>query len=355
VGYAAGYANDKGTGNTFVGYSAGALIDTGYYNTFMGMSAGYNNTAGEHNTFVGAYAGNDNQTGVKNTYLGRDAGAGNISGSNNVLIGYRSGLLETGSNKLYIANDQFSSNTIIYGDFSTGRVGLGTLSPSQRLHVAGNVEVDSDLYAGGSVGIGTSSPSQKLHVRGSDPVVLIDDQGGGNTHLQFDLSSFEDWEIRTGANGFFVKNIDDATDYMVIRADGKVGIGTTSPSYELDVAGDIECTTLHETSDRRLKANIGQLTGALERVHQLRGVSFQWRQEVESENTGAPRHIGVVAQEVEEVFPELVSTPESGYKSVEYSKLTAVLIEAMKEQQQLIESQQKQIEKLTHRLDDLEK
>ncbi|MCP4712092.1 MAG: hypothetical protein GY869_26010 [Planctomycetes bacterium] len=113
---------------------------------------------------------------------------------------------------------------------------------------------------------------------------------------------------------------------------GSVGIGTTGPSYKLDVSGDIECTTLHETSDVRLKKDIQPLTEMLGKVGKLRGVSFQWKQPDPSKNADANhKHIGVIAQEVETVFPELVAEDDQGYKSVEYTKLTAVLIEAVKE------------------------
>ena len=99
-----------------------------------------------------------------------------------------------------------------------------------------------------------------------------------------------------------------------------------------DVAGEIRCFVLHETSDLRLKTDIKTINNALDKVSQLRGVSFHWNEEAES--SGAPnkdKQLGVVAQEVERIFPELVTTPENGYKSVDYTKLTSVLIEAIKE------------------------
>jgi hypothetical protein len=117
-----------------------------------------------------------------------------------------------------------------------------------------------------------------------------------------------------------------------IRGDGNVGVGTTAPAYKLDVEGDIECTALHETSDSRLKSDIQPITDALFKIEQLKGVSFRWNNEAESIGASAgDKQIGVLAREVESVFPELVSIPENGYKSVDYTKLTAVLIEAVKE------------------------
>ena len=72
--------------------------------------------------------------------------------------------------------------------------------------------------------------------------------------------------------------------------------------------------------------------GVLSRVRRLRGVSYEWREGEEHRGrTGAERELGVIAQEVEEVFPELVSTGSDGFKRVDYLGLIPVLIEAVKE------------------------
>ena len=91
--------------------------------------------------------------------------------------------------------------------------------------------------------------------------------------------------------------------------------------------GDIQYTgNLSYISDIRLKENITLLRGAIEKVSCLKGIYFNFKGE-SSDN----REIGVIAQDVEKVLPELVSTNEQGYKSVDYTKLTPVLIEAVKE------------------------
>jgi len=121
-------------------------------------------------------------------------------------------------------------------------------------------------------------------------------------------------------------------DQFLIRASNGVGIGKTNPAYALDVNGDIGCVALHESSDRRLKSKIVPIENALARIEKLRGVSFEWNRNAKALGAavGEPQ-IGVIAQEVEAVFPEIVAVPENGYRSVDYSKLTAVLIEAVKE------------------------
>lgn len=124
---------------------------------------------------------------------------------------------------------------------------------------------------------------------------------------------------------------------------GDVGIGISVPNVALDVSGSIEYTgTITDVSDRRLKKNIHNLTGSLEKVLVLRGVSFEMKDPELSER----EEFGVIAQEIEKVYPELVFTDPEGYKSVNYVGLIAPLIEALKEQQKILEQQSLTIESL---------
>jgi len=119
------------------------------------------------------------------------------------------------------------------------------------------------------------------------------------------------------------------TEIMRISSNNNVGIGTTSPAYKLDVAGKVRATEFLYSSDRRLKNNIKTIQNPLNKILNLRGVTFNW-------NDGGEPSIGLIAQEVEKVFPELVSGADS--KSVQYGNLVAPLIEAVKEQQRIIDN-----------------
>ena len=98
------------------------------------------------------------------------------------------------------------------------------------------------------------------------------------------------------------------------------------------VAGDV---VAYYSSDKRYKENIKPIESPIEKVKSIRGVTFQWNEKSHKE-TGK-KDVGVIAQEVEEVLPEIVQTRDNGYKAVDYQKLTAVLIEAVKEQQKQID------------------
>ena len=142
---------------------------------------------------------------------------------------------------------------------------------------------------------------------------------------------------------------------MRITNSGNVGIGTTSPAAKLHVAGNIKTNTINETSDARFKKNIQNIDTPLSKVLSLRGVYYYWDldnpdvQEIDSS-----KQIGMIAQEVEKILPELVNTDSNGYKSVEYSRVVAVLVEAMKEQQKTIDEQKDMINNLNERITKLE-
>jgi ribosomal protein S15P/S13E len=143
------------------------------------------------------------------------------------------------------------------------------------------------------------------------------------------------------------------TEWMRVNNSGYVGIGTTTPSVALDVAGEAHAADFVATSDMRFKEEVVPIDNALDKVLRLQGVYFKWNQRyrdtLKGSNTNR-RQIGVVAQQVVEVIPEVVSgwnDQEDEYLAVDCGRLTAVTIEAVKEQQ-------KQIRNLLERISTLE-
>ena len=99
----------------------------------------------------------------------------------------------------------------------------------------------------------------------------------------------------------------------------------------------------------RLKDNISVIKSPLEKISKISGVSFNWNDKQSAYEAGK-KDYGVIAQEVEEVLPELVTTRENGYKAVRYEKIVSLLIEATKAQQTQIEDLRNQVNELTQKL-----
>ena len=137
------------------------------------------------------------------------------------------------------------------------------------------------------------------------------------------------------------------SDVFVVNSKGQVGIGISDPSYKLHVLGNAYTTGLWESSDQRFKKNITNIKNAISLIMKLKGVTFEWRTDDYPEmDFDHGRQLGLIAQEVETIMPELVHTDANGYKSVSYDKLTALLIEGMKEQQTRLEVLEKKVDRL---------
>lgn len=120
--------------------------------------------------------------------------------------------------------------------------------------------------------------------------------------------------------------------------------------FTIDKEGNVTTTgTINGSSDARLKTNINTMTGSLDNILKLRGVTFNWK---ESSNPTKTQY-GFIAQEVEKVFPDLVGTDSNGYKTVNYIGVIPVLTEAIKTQQEEIESLKSENEQLKSTLEQL--
>ena len=114
-------------------------------------------------------------------------------------------------------------------------------------------------------------------------------------------------------------------------------------SNRIEAGGDI---VAFSSSDKRLKDNIEQIPNAIDKIQSIGGYSFDWNDKQDTYEVGS-RDIGVVAQEIEEVLPELVITRDNGYKAVKYEKMVALLIEGIKEQQEQINELKTKLDGIT--------
>lgn len=258
-----------------------------------------------------------------------------------------------------------------------GYVGIGTTSPSQELHVDGNG------YFTSAIGVGQSSPTSNIHLEPTNKSHLIRCIGNyTSTNAQVYMTGFYyGTRLQAGVNSstYYALHASGlSNDGLYVRTDGRVGVNTTTPRDTFDTEGNIVATSpsgqgtylglmkgagslpgyptsnyptvktdyanlyfstngqysgYHSLfygwatpSDQTLKENIQPITNALPRVMNLEGVYFEWVSDENSE-----RHIGLIAQNVESQFPELVATGGLPTKAVSYGHVVAVLIPAIQE------------------------
>lgn len=112
---------------------------------------------------------------------------------------------------------------------------------------------------------------------------------------------------------------------------GPIGVGTFTPNCALDVSGEVSSYGITLSSDLRYKENIVSLEEMLEKVLELEGVNYLFKTgEFSEKDFSEQLQVGLIAQEVEKVFPDLVITKADGYKAVNYSKLSPILLEALR-------------------------
>ena len=144
-----------------------------------------------------------------------------------------------------------------------------------------------------------------------------------------------------------VVEIEDQNGVVITidQLNSRVGIGVSTPTEELDVAGDVHAASFPTSSDERFKSDVAPLESCLSRVRQLRGITYRWSDfylnELGRGGAKTETMIGMIAQEVEPLFPELVrswsgdgqgeDTPGGRYRSLDYQRFGAVLLEAIKE------------------------
>ena len=122
-----------------------------------------------------------------------------------------------------------------------------------------------------------------------------------------------------------------------------IGMAASATAGRIDATNDI---VAYSSSDIRFKENITPIENAIDKINQIGGYTYDWKEENKIEHGYDGNDVGVIAQEIEAVLPQLVQTRESGYKAVKYDKLVALLIEGIKEQQYQIDELRNKIEKL---------
>lgn len=246
----------------------------------------------------------------------------------------------------------------------------------------GNTLGNSLIYDNGTnIGIGSTSPAAKLDIAGT--VKISGGSPGSGKVLTSDASGLASWTTPasgtitgSGSSNYVPKFTSSSAigNSKIYDNGSSVGIGTASPQATLDVRGSlgvygtfgatgisylqggasvtgtvtasssVTATAFYYSSDASLKKNVSPIMDSLEKIGKLDGVYFNW---IDSDNPS----MGLIAQNVEQIFPQAVSAnPQTGLKTVDYGKMVAPLIEAVKEQQKEIEALKKEVEGLKSQL-----
>ena len=247
---------------------------------------------------------------------------------------------------------------------------------NNRLFVADDVSFNSNLYVRSFLGINNLIPTVSIDINNSDAIKIptgtsaqrpsTTDESTHSGYIRYNIEKHQyegygtdnTWTSLNGvindaqntriyasypnANStnnelmFYTAptnntNSADAVERMRIMANGNVGIGTINTGYKLDVNGDMQAASYNATSDSRLKTNITSLEKPLDKILQLNGVSYNWINDL-----SCSKQSGLLAQDVENIIPETVSTSttmnDQGFyqKSINYNNLIPYLIESVK-------------------------
>jgi hypothetical protein len=337
AGYQAGYGNTSGNSNTFYGYQAGLSNSTGSENTFSGLQAGYNNTTGSGNSFFGIQAGWSNTTGPGNTFVGNSAGFSNTTGfgntfsgvasgernttgSGNTFSGFQAGTSNAGSNNTFSGYDAGYYNTTgIENTFSGYQAGYNNTTGSYN------------TFSGYLAGINNFTGSYDVYISTQGP-----------------LSGTESNTIRLG----------DPSLQTSVYVAGIYGT-TASGGIPVYINSNGQLGTL--ISSRRFKEQIRDMGDSSTALMKLRPVTFLYKPEYDKgERT---LQYGLIAEEVAEVYPDLVAYgPDGKPYTVKYQYLTTILLNEVQKQYrraedeaEVIKSQDQKIEDLEQRLSRLER
>jgi len=211
---------------------------------------------------------------------------------------------------------RLNAETVVSG---SSQITYASISSIPSGIVSGSSQVDATATTNWSTGIKTRLDANTV-ISGSSQVTLSSTTGYGTVINQ---------------NLLTTSNVQHASLGIGMAASGTAG--------RIDASGDV---VAFSTSDKNFKENITPIENAIEKIRMISGNTYDWKSDMKEFHGFEGNDVGVIAQEIEAVLPQLVTTRETGYKAVKYDKLVALLIEGIKEQQQNIDNLTIQVEEL---------
>ena len=253
----------------------------------------------------------------------------------------------TGSSRAPLFYD--SNNTVFYVDPAANSI-ISSFSAYSNSIFSGNSHLTFGPNStwGSSIRFGgnghTATGTEMASVVTTDGNIHLDAANSSNgIYLNYYAGTGGTF-FGTGAGGYVARVYSTGNAHFPIYYDYSntaFYLDPASTGTSLNVAGDV---VGYSSSDIRYKDNVKPIENALDKIDKIKGYTFEWN-ELSHKQTGK-KDIGVIAQEVEEILPEIIDTRSDGYKAVDYPKLTALLIQSVKEQQIIINDLKSRIEKL---------
>lgn len=231
----------------------------------------------------------------------------------------------------------------------SGDVGIGTTTPTEKLEIAGLVKSE-----GGTVET-TGSSATELVARTDGSAMLF----GAGVGAGFSWDNSTNFTIRSNGRANIESRLltTGALRLYIQGSDGRVGLGSGAPTAKLHVVGNVFCSGMYQGSDRRLKENVGELKYGLDQIMAMNTVTYTYKKELQFDDSN--QKFGVMAQDLQEIMPELVSSFEherynedgsvmdkEKYLMIDNDALKYVLVNAIQEQQAMIQDQADRIDEL---------
>jgi hypothetical protein len=291
--------------------------------------------------------------------------------------------LELSNGKISINNTNSNLDTqinaddgevILHADAGTNRVGINTITPNNSLEVVGGANITGSSSVSGSLLI-TGSSTLAVRVTGSTALTGSLLHSGstaltgsllqsGSIALTGSLLQKGDTQI-SGSGTISGSLLITGSTALALRITGSTALtgsllnsGSTVTTGSVEISGSLGVGTAASgvigailaandvvafaSSDERLKENITLIENPLDKIIKISGYEYDWVP-MEGVHVHSGHDIGVIAQEVEKVFPEIVADRDNGYKAVKYEKLVSVLIEGIKELKQEVDLLKKKI------------
>lgn len=319
--------------NTFIGYNSGRFTTDGVANTFIGGGAGQNNNSGYNNVFVGSNTANISSSGYYNAFIGSNSGQVNTSGSCNSSLGYLSG----GNNTTSTHNTFLGYNT---------RLSADGIDHSTAIGYDTQVETDSTIKLGNSwdktIATGRMIIGNKTVPRA--PLSVYANAGPGEIYLE-GSGSFAGIKLSSsvagmGANAVFtIAHFDGTTanNRFAVNSLGHVEVGLLGSAGATALCRNGSSEIASCSSSIRYKEEVVSYANGMELIDQMRPVSYKWK--------GTEVYdLGLIAEEIAEIEPLLiVYNDKNEIEGIKYDRIIPILINALKRQENIIQSQAKSI------------